>query len=311
MCIIAAKASGVTMPSRDTIRTMFDNNPDGAGLMWVENNRVHIEKGFMKYKSFAKALDKLEARLDLVKTPVVMHFRITTHGGTKPENCHPFPITDSIGALKKTTSHTDVGVVHNGIISITPRKDISDTMEYIASQLAPLKRALPNFYENKHAMTLVQNAIDSKMAFLTKEGKIYTTGDFIEDNGMLYSNHSYQKSYGYYRNLGNWNFNSYSGWNEDDGFETDIPFTMEDELGYVTMCWLESGDYVRDSKGTLLDGLDFLIGHDGTLYEYDWKADCAVEVKGITAYNREGLPKRYVEEEAEPILVDFIAEIAY
>lgn len=310
MCIIAAKPAGTNMPSRETIRIMFDNNPDGAGLMYVENNQVHIEKGFMKYKSFAKALDKLEARLDMKKTPIVMHFRITTHGGTKPENCHPFPITDSIGALKKTASHTDLGVAHNGIIPITPRKDISDTMEYIASQLAPLKRALPRFYENRHAMTLIQNAIDSKMAFLTKEGKIYTTGQFVEDKGVLYSNHSFEAGYGYYRKIGGWNWNCYADF--EDGYDTKVPFATDgDDLGYVTACWLDEGDYVRNSKGELLEGFSFLIGHDGTLYEYDWDSDCAVEVKGLTAFSKEGLPLRFDEDSSEPIMVDFANEIIY
>ena len=170
MCIIAAKAAGIPMPNRERIKTMWDGNRDGAGLMYVENGQVRIEKGFMKYKDFTKVLDRLEKRLDLTATPVVMHFRITTHGGTKPENCHPFPITDNVGALKKLTITTDLGVAHNGIIPISPRKGISDTMEYIASQLAPLKKALPRFYENKNAMLLIKNAIESKMAFLTKEG---------------------------------------------------------------------------------------------------------------------------------------------
>ena len=42
MCIIAAKPAGVAMPSRDTIRTMWDSNRDGAGIMYVEGNNVHI-----------------------------------------------------------------------------------------------------------------------------------------------------------------------------------------------------------------------------------------------------------------------------
>ena len=127
MCIIAAKAAGIPMPNRERIKTMWDGNRDGAGLMYVENGQVRIEKGFMKYKDFTKVLDRLEKRLDLTATPVVMHFRITTHGGTKPENCHPFPITDNVGALKKLTITTDLGVAHNGIIPISPRKGISDT----------------------------------------------------------------------------------------------------------------------------------------------------------------------------------------
>lgn len=296
MCIIAAKPAGVAMPSRDTIRTMWDGNRDGAGLMYLDGGKVTIEKGFMTYKSFAKKLDQLEKRLDLTRTPVVMHFRITTHGGTKPENCHPFPITDSIGALKKLTSRTDVGVAHNGIIHIIPRSGISDTMEYIASQLAPLKRALPRFYENKNAMLLVKNAIDSKMAFLTKEGKIYTVGDFVTDNGVLYSNRSYIKSSLRYRDLGSWN--CYADFEDDWGDFQGIGY---DDV--KCLMWLDETDYLKSEDGSLIEGLDFLIDESGKVYEYDYNSDAAFLVEGMTAYTEAGTPKRFDFDQAEPVTI--------
>lgn len=296
MCIIAAKPAGVAMPSRDTIRTMWDGNRDGAGLMYLEGGKVTIEKGFMTYKSFAKKLDQLEKRLDLTRTPVVMHFRITTHGGTKPENCHPFPITDSIGALKKLTSRTDIGVAHNGIIHIIPRSGISDTMEYIASQLAPLKRALPRFYENKNAMLLVKNAIDSKMAFLTKEGKIYTVGDFVTDNGVLYSNRSYIKSSLRYRDLGSWN--CYADFEDDWGDFQGIGY---DDV--KCLMWLDESDYLKSEDGSLIEGLDFLIDESGKVYEYDYNSDAAFLVEGMTAYTEAGTPKHFDFDQAEPVTI--------
>lgn len=289
MCIIAAKPAGVAMPDRDTIRTMWNGNGDGAGLMYIKDNRVIIEKGFMKYKAFAKKLDELERKMDLTSTPVVMHFRITTHGGTKPENCHPFPITDCIGALGKRKTNTDIGVAHNGIINIVPRKGISDTMEYIASQLAPLKRALPRFYENKNAMLLVKNAIDSKMAFLTKEGKIYTVGDFIEDEGILYSNYSYCKYTNPYRNLGNYSCYGYGGWDmyDDDYWNSSALDEIE------PLMWLEEGDYIRTDRGEMYEGYDYLMDADGKVYQYDYKMDEAVMLKDCTAHSVDGLPKRF------------------
>ena len=301
MCIIAAKPAGVAMPSRDTIRTMWDGNRDGAGLMYLEGGKVTIEKGFMTYKSFAKKLDQLEKRLDLTRTPVVMHFRITTHGGTKPENCHPFPITDSIGALKKLTSRTDIGVAHNGIIHIIPRSGISDTMEYIASQLAPLKRALPRFYENKNAMLLVKNAIESKMAFLTKEGKIYTVGDFIEDEGVLYSNGSYLKPSMRYRTLDSWN--CYGEWGKGwDAFDKD-PWECGYEDEFEPLLWLDESDYLKGPDGKLIEGLDYLIDADGNVYEYEYGEDAAFRVEGMTAFNKEGTPLRFDFDQAEPVAI--------
>lgn len=297
MCIIAAKAANIPMPSRETIRTMWNGNRDGAGFMYVEKGKVRIEKGFMAYESFEKALDKLEARLDLTRTPVVMHFRITTHGGTKPENCHPFPITDSIGALKKLTCSTDLGVAHNGIIPITPRRGISDTMEYIASQLAPLKRAMPRFYTNKDAMLLVKNAIESRMAFLTGDGKIYTVGDFIKDEGVLYSNSSYKETRLTYRSLDNWDC-----WSDTDPNKDPWDWNAAEGWGDVaTLMWLPEDAYLKDKDGALFEVADHLMDESGRVYEYDWKLDAAILLEGVTAHTAEGTPVAFDFEEAEPL----------
>lgn len=198
MCIICAKNKGIEMPSWDIIENMWYNNTDGAGLMWVEDGAVHISKGYMRYDLFKNEVETLGKRLNLTETPLVMHFRITTHGGTKPENCHPFPITDQIGLLQKLRCNTDIGVAHNGILSFTPRKGISDTMEYIATQLSIIKKMNRKFLKHDYLMQLIKNATEgSRLCFLDKYGKIYTTGNFIEDNGVLYSNNNYKYTYFY------------------------------------------------------------------------------------------------------------------
>ena len=324
MCIIAAKPAGVSMPDRETIRTMWNGNRDGAGLMYLDKGQVRIEKGFMAYKDLANHLDELERRLDLKSIPVVMHLRITTHGGTKPENTHPFPITDSVGALKKLTITTDVGVAHNGIIPITPRKGISDTMEYIATQLAPLKRAMPKFYENKHALTLVENAIHSRMAFLSRDGKLTTVGTFIEDNGMLYSNTSYQKLSGYYRGTAYGCYSDYADW--DDWYDdyltgrstkkadkkadkkaTAAPAApsadLYDEDECKLLMWLDDDVIIQMADGTLDDGSVgvYLLDEYQGVWEYDWNADLAFELPGAHAVNSELMPVRFDETKAEAI----------
>ena len=146
MCIIAIKSRGVELPSEEILQNMWRANRDGAGFMYAKDGAVHIKKGFMTYESFIAEIRKLGSSGEMRNLPLIMHFRITTHGGTKPENTHPFPVTDSIGVLKKLNSTTKLGMAHNGIIDILPREGISDTMEYTASQLAPLSRALPKFY---------------------------------------------------------------------------------------------------------------------------------------------------------------------
>lgn len=210
MCIISAKPAGVAMPSTETLRTMWDANPDGAGFMYPimqggkPTGLVQIEKGFMKWQDFETAIETLSRQIDLTATALVMHFRITTHGGTCPELTHPFPVVSSTSVLKKIRSAAKVGIAHNGIISsVSPSKDMSDTSEYVRSQLAPLAKALPRFYENPNAIELIKNAIGSKMAILTPEGNIVTIGDFNVKDGVLYSNFSHEPR--------SWSYSTYGG----------------------------------------------------------------------------------------------------
>lgn len=298
MCIIAAKPVGIDMPSDDIIANMWYGNSDGAGFMWAEKGLVHIRKGFMTYDDFLRALDDFRLSHDERMTALVMHFRITTHGGTKPANCHPFPIADSVGLLSKLDTKCELGVAHNGIINIEPRKGISDTMEYIISQLAPLHRAVPEFYRDKNLVQMVRNATGSRLAFLNGRGEIYTIGDFIEDKGIKYSNSSFKwstrRDFAWGRSNGDvgYNYSAYGwaddwddGWgsiNEDDGCFLEIPVTWLDEnFGYLTG--------VKDYD---LDGA-YALGMDNTVYVYNFKLDALEKLPGACAYSNTGTALRY------------------
>jgi hypothetical protein len=328
MCIIAAKPAGVKMPDLDTIERMWYGNPDGAGIMYALDGKVHIEKGLMTLLAVEAKLEELSKTVDLDNTGVVMHFRITTHGGTRPENTHPFPITDSIKMLQRTKVTTSIGVAHNGIIDITPRsKDISDTMEYIAAQLAPLSRALPEWYHNADALTLVKNGIQSKMAVLTGTGEIVTIGDFVEHDGIQYSNHSFE-SWGKYR-FGNYSY--YCGMDDYDDAcwttahsaksdkttatstgkskskptgkcvkKSGAPLKLAEHMPEpsplvisVALMWIPEKDpaaFVSDDKGELKDAEDYFLDRKGNVYEYDYDGMYAVECPGYTAFTGTGLP---------------------
>ena len=145
-------------------------------------------------------------------------------------------------------------------------------------------------------MLLVKNAIDSKMAFLTKEGKIYTVGDFVTDNGVLYSNRSYIKSSPRYRDLGSWN--CYADF-EDDW--ADFPGIGYDDV--KCLMWLDETDYLKNEDGSLIEGLDFLIDESGKVYEYDYNSDAAFLVEGMTAYTEAGTPKHFDFDQAEPVTI--------
>ena len=282
MCIIAIKPAGIKMPATATIENMWHNNRDGAGLMYAAGGIVHIEKGFMTLKAFKAALKRLEKSINTTRTPIILHFRITTHGGTSPGNCHPFPITEKLPLLQMTKSRAPLAVAHNGMIDITPsRKDISDTMEYIMTQLAPLHQLKKDFYRQAAGKKLIYNAIKSKMAFLDGTGRIETIGDFITDeNGMLYSNTSYKARTIYY----DWDI-----W-EDYSLQW-----YESKQGKY-MTWLTEEDGYILSNGTLLSADYYLTDRGGNLYRYDIETDTAVPIDG-TLYNHAGMPINAFEED--------------
>ena len=103
MCIIVIKEKGVDLPKDYIFKNCFENNDDGAGFMYNKDGEVIIQKGYMSYKAFKKALDKALKKIDDVKnTAMVFHFRISTQGGTNPQNCHPFPLSSDENDLQAT-----------------------------------------------------------------------------------------------------------------------------------------------------------------------------------------------------------------
>ncbi len=206
MCVIVVKKMGVELPSKKTLKDCFETNPDGAGLMYVnENKKIVIEKGFMTFEAFYKKLTELNKKYNLKKKALVMHFRITTQGGTSPGNCHPFPITDDEKKLKATYLEcNDVAFAHNGIISLYSMRDdkgMSDTMLLSKELLYPLFNYDKKFYKREYNKSLIEEIIGTdKIAFLDNKENITLIGEFKEDEGVLYSNLNHKKNYNYYYN---------------------------------------------------------------------------------------------------------------
>lgn len=208
MCIIVAVPANVQMPSDDVLKECFRSNPDGAGFMFADGKRVKIRKGFMKWEDFVAALD---AEQPPKNSGLVMHFRIATHGKVQPSCCHPFPVSAERDDLKATSIDCRWGVAHNGIISgRNTNTEWSDSMDFIHSVIVPLARMNPSFIHSSDAIELLEGACDSKLAIMDNAGDIALVGNFIEDDGVFYSNSSYLPL------TSNWS--SYQAWWRDYNF---------------------------------------------------------------------------------------------
>ena len=266
MCIIVAKNKGINMPNNKILERCFTNNPDGAGIMYAENGAVHIRKGFMTYADFNSFLVSLGKKLDLTDIALVIHFRITTHGSTNPSTCHPFPISKRIKELKKTSLITNIGVAHNGIIPIKCIPKLSDTQTYIAKKLSVIHKIQPDFYNNGYIMRKIESDIHSKMCFLTADEEIYTIGKFIEKDGILYSNDSFE-GYGRF---------SWLEWDYDSVLVCPV-------YGVI----IGNGDIAES------DGYEYFIDRKNKVYEYDYISSNLIPLDNAQAFTHQGMPYRF------------------
>lgn len=187
MCIAIVKPTGVQLPARDVLKTCWSNNPDGAGFCFNDGQKVVIQKGFMSFNKFYKAFEKCAKNNDLLNKDVAIHFRISTSGGVKPQNTHPFVISQNINDLTKTFSKCESAFIHNGIISGYGTKDYSDTMEYVT-------HVVSNIHDIKNSGALINslaNEKHSRFAVVTPTNYLLG-GDWVKDNGIFYSNTTYK-----------------------------------------------------------------------------------------------------------------------
>lgn len=240
MCIAIAKPIGVEIPDDDILTNCFNNNPDGAGFAFNHNNEVVIRKGYMKLKDFLDAFHKYDKKFNFKNRGVLIHTRITTHGGTNPQMCHPFPINSDEGALKKIEYCSPFAIVHNGIISLTSseatrKKDMSDTAIFVQKYLTKIAKN-KNWFNNRANIELIEELIDSKMAVLNGNGKIIMTNGFTEDNGIFYSNSSYKENR--YKRVYDWD------WYDDYSYD----------YGYGD--YLTTNGFISDGKGGWIKSKD-------------------------------------------------------
>ena len=169
MCVICYIPSGVQTPSNEIIKAMHRANPHGCG-MWTPTD---CYKG-MSVEMLLRHLKKRDSN-----TPCLLHFRLATHGSIKKTNCHPFH-----------DAATDTWFMHNGILSIPPRGDMTDSETAFREILAPEIQAHGLLSDN--VRYAVRNIIGgSRFAFMQGED-VLLYGQYERWHGCLFSNLRFQ-----------------------------------------------------------------------------------------------------------------------
>ena len=217
MCIaiLAPKEKELT---KETLETCWENNPDGAGLMFAFNGKLYVHKEVVDFDSFYEYYKAMFDRFG-ADSPFAVHFRIRTHGNIDLLNCHPHLVNENLG------------FIHNGILSnvVVPKgSNISDTMVFnntILKKLPPLALSSPGVIA-----LLEKFCTSNKLVFLDAKGNSLIINKKLgqEDDGIWFSNTSYQPKImyatgTYNSNYGGYGSHGYGSWGYDEDWHWKEP----------------------------------------------------------------------------------------
>lgn len=191
MCVILVKERGIELPTKDVLESCWKRNPDGAGFMFDDCDKVVIMKGFMTFEEFYLRLQTANEFYHLKEKGLVIHFRIATSGLKDKGNCHPYPISNDNLDLRKSFITTELGIAHNGIIRSYNGKDkiLNDTQLFIKNDLFELNSLDKKFYKNVIFQSMIERLIDgSRLVFLNEKGEIIKLGNWFRDGNYYFSN---------------------------------------------------------------------------------------------------------------------------
>lgn len=179
MCLAILKTRTAVVPE-EILWHGWNENPDGAGFAWPHNGKIEIVKGLMSFDEFWEAYEPV-SRLEL---PVMVHFRVATHGPVIRALTHPFRI-----------GRRELAMIHNGTIGGLPLfwKE-SDTLVFARKKLPRTTRRYPML--PRTLKRLGMRIGWSRMVFLDGAGRWQIANEHkgFWDDGVWYSNGSAHRS---------------------------------------------------------------------------------------------------------------------
>lgn len=160
MCVAVALKPGARLTHSEWDKC-WTANPDGAGYAYIRRGRVIVERGLSRGDMWRRYLKDAEANR---KSPMVLHFRIATHGGVCIDNTHPY-IVDHDYKGQTVLAHN--GIITPVVTDLEPNE--SDTRGMIRLYV----RYLPaGWLDNPAIRELVEHYIGaSLMVILTTDPK--------------------------------------------------------------------------------------------------------------------------------------------
>ena len=151
------------MPSLEKIKKIKKLNHNGYGFV----STYHFHKG-LDYRTFLRHLSEVDDDEECI-----IHFRLATHGSICRANCHPFV-------------ENGVYFAHNGVLTVTPVADMTDSEIVFKWQVYP---AIVKYgFGNSQADWYIRHVCGSSRFAIMYKGKVRLYGDYKELKGIYYSN---------------------------------------------------------------------------------------------------------------------------
>jgi predicted glutamine amidotransferase len=190
MCLIISKQSGIGLPKPEYLRSGACTNRDGLGVAY---HKEGVDEVVIK-KDFKDVLDLIAWIPEniTVNDSLLVHFRFATSGLKDEGNRHPFPITKNLELIRKTNLVCQEAIVHNGVFTgYNDLQTYNDTQKFIFDILAD--EEVRTNLKNPAIKKLIENYLhNSKIAILLHTGEILYFGDFLEEDGLQFSNRGYK-----------------------------------------------------------------------------------------------------------------------
>jgi predicted glutamine amidotransferase len=180
MCIAIYNESGIL--DQKTFSNCWENNPDGGGLAYFDQGgKLQIVKELDSKETFYELYK--QAREENPEAPMLVHFRIATHGKVDLDNCHPHKIDN------------DNVFIHNGMLGgYNPPANAthSDTVEFKINVLQAIEMSY-----NQTVQVLLEEIIGggNKLCILNRQGYLMICNEHLGEwhEGNWYSNASYKR----------------------------------------------------------------------------------------------------------------------
>lgn len=212
MCVIFYQPKKSKSLDRTDLYKMWETNSDGGGIMWIEEDGVHYSKGYMNFDSMYYDYLLLKNKYNY---ELALHFRIATSGGVNPQMTHPFPVSNRVTDMGKLEGHTDICVMHNGIIPIDHTRGLSDTVEYTIRKLYPRARQKDRLFGGDFDDRIKSEISYSKLLLFSADA-VHMIGDWEQYKGGYVSNKRFLNN-GYHKSF---NTNNYGyTYNKYDAFD--------------------------------------------------------------------------------------------